>query len=370
MRSSLGIVGAIGAVMLSLAFSAPVSGTTVAAIHVRGDHLVNANGQVTRLIGVDRSGTEYACEQGWGIFDGPSSAASVAAMKSWHVNAVRVPLNEGCWLDLYSASNDPYAQGRNPAPFEGSTYRKAIVNYVALLHRYDIAVILDLHALDSPGGLSDPPMADAAHSPAFWRSMGATFKEDTGVLFDVYNEPHDISWPCWRNGCVTTVAGASYATAGMQSLVNAVRSSGARQPIMIGGLQWSSDESSLRSYLPKDPAHQLVASFHTYNFSGCSTKSCWDTIIRPLSKVMPVVTGEFGENDCAAEFSDSFMSFADSAGISYLGWTWDAIAPDGWSCKGGPSLITSYAGTPSGEGKGLHSHLTFLAAHHELPAQW
>jgi aldehyde dehydrogenase (NAD+) len=35
---------------------------------VRGNHLVNAQGQVTRLLGVDRSGTEYACEQGWGIF--------------------------------------------------------------------------------------------------------------------------------------------------------------------------------------------------------------------------------------------------------------------------------------------------------------
>ena len=46
---------------------------------------------------MDRSGTEYACVQGNGIFDGPNDQASITAMKSWGVNAVRVPLNEACW---------------------------------------------------------------------------------------------------------------------------------------------------------------------------------------------------------------------------------------------------------------------------------
>lgn len=166
------------------------------------------------------------------------------------------------------------------------------------------------------------------------------------------------------------MSGVSYQTAGMQSLVNAVRSSGASQPIMLGGLQWSSDETSIIKYLPKDPDHQLVVSFHTYNFSGCSNVNCWKTTIRPLTRVIPVVTGEFGEDDCANSFSSAFMDFADFAGISYLGWTWDAISPGGWSCKGGPSLITSYNGTPSGEGAALHSHLAALNASHQLPAPW
>jgi len=49
-------------------------------LHVRGNRLVNARGQDVILRGVDRSGTEYACIQGWGIFDGPSDAASIRAM--------------------------------------------------------------------------------------------------------------------------------------------------------------------------------------------------------------------------------------------------------------------------------------------------
>ena len=35
------------------------------------------------LHGVNRSGAEYACVQGWGIFDGPVTEASILAIKSW-----------------------------------------------------------------------------------------------------------------------------------------------------------------------------------------------------------------------------------------------------------------------------------------------
>ena len=45
-------------------------------------HVVDASGNVVQLHGVDRSGTEYACVQGWGLFDGPSDQASITAMKA------------------------------------------------------------------------------------------------------------------------------------------------------------------------------------------------------------------------------------------------------------------------------------------------
>ena len=66
-------------------------------LHLSGNKLVDINGSPVVLHGVDRSGTEYECIQGKGFFDGPSDRASVTAMKSWDINAVRVPLNEACW---------------------------------------------------------------------------------------------------------------------------------------------------------------------------------------------------------------------------------------------------------------------------------
>ena len=50
------------------------------SIAVSGNHLVDGTGRTIRLLGVNRSGAEYACIQGWGIFDGPSDAASIQAI--------------------------------------------------------------------------------------------------------------------------------------------------------------------------------------------------------------------------------------------------------------------------------------------------
>lgn len=310
------------------------------ALRVSGNQLLNAAGQPIRLLGVDRSGTEFACIQGWGIFDGPNDAASVSTMTSWHINAVRVPLNEDCWLNI---------NGVNPA-YGGANYRAAVVNYVNLLHSYHLYVILDLH-WNAPAGqraTGQQPMADADHAPAFWQSVAATFKNDPAVIFDLYNEPHDVSWSCWLNGC----SSPGWATAGMQQLVNAVRGTGANNVIMVGGLAWANDLSGWLSNKPNDPAHQLAASFHVYNFNSCSSAACWNSQEATVAAQVPLITGETGENDCGHGFIDSYMAWADSHAVSYLGWTWNT-----WSCTSGPALISSYNGTPTGFGVGFRNHL-------------
>ena len=199
-------------------------------------------------------------------------------------------------------------------------------------------------------------------SGAPWR---ARFKNNHAVLFDLFNEPFITSWPCWRNGCATTFTPTggqpvTYATAGMAQLVRAVRSTGARTPLMLGGLGWASDESQWKKYEPYDPDHQLVVSFHSYAGGGCSDIDCWNSTIVPLAATTPVVTGEFGEEDCSDGYALSYMDWADIYDISYLGWAWDSTQ-SGWSCGGGPSLIVNYQGTPTPYGLGLQSHLAALA---------
>ena len=92
--------------------------STPPALHVAGRYLVAGNGNHVILRGVNRSGPEYACIQGFGIFDGPSNAASVRAIASWHVNFVRILLNEDCWLGINGVKS----------AYRGQNYRGAIVN--------------------------------------------------------------------------------------------------------------------------------------------------------------------------------------------------------------------------------------------------
>jgi Cellulase (glycosyl hydrolase family 5)/Cellulose binding domain/Abnormal spindle-like microcephaly-assoc'd, ASPM-SPD-2-Hydin len=269
-------------------------------------------------------------------------------MKTWDINTVRVPLNEDCWLGINGVN----------AAYSGANYQSAVANYVATLQAAGIVPILDLHwnAAGTTLAASQQLMADEDHSPAFWTSVATYFKSNPGVIFDLYNEPHDISWSCWLNGCTTS---GGWVAAGMQQLVTAVRATGATQPIMVGGLNWGGDLSQWLAYEPSDPLHQLIASVHIYNFSQDNTVASWNQTIAPVAAQVPVVTGELGENDCAHGFIDQYMAWADSQGVSYLGWTWDSTA-SGWSCSSGPALIADYTGTPTGFGIGLEQHLLAL----------
>src|SRR6202007_1283149 len=91
---------------------------TNSGLHVSGNHLLNSAGQVVRPLGVDRAGSEYMCDAAGDntVFDdgtNPDSsgrtgaaldtafnAATISAFQSWKVNAVRIPLNEDCWLGI------------------------------------------------------------------------------------------------------------------------------------------------------------------------------------------------------------------------------------------------------------------------------
>ncbi|MFC0439875.1 cellulase family glycosylhydrolase [Kutzneria buriramensis] len=333
----------------------PPPGGPAPALRVSGNHFVDADGKTVTLHGVNRSGAEFACVQGNGIFDGPVDAASVAAIKSWHVNAVRVPLNEDCWLAL-SDVKPPYA---------GATYQSAIKDYVNLLHQNGLVAILDLHwthgqYTGNSAGCSDvnatcqKPMPDAQYAPTFWSQVAAAFKGDDSTVFDLFNEPYPDratanGWTCLRDG--GTCAGIPYQVAGTQSLVTAVRSAGADNVIMLGGLAYTNDLSQWLAYEPTDPLHNLAASWHSYNFNTCSSSSCWDNQIAPVAAKVPLVAGEIGENDCGHSYVDGLMSWLDQHAASYLAWTWNT-----WDCSSGPALITAYDGTPTAFGAGIRAH--------------
>jgi hypothetical protein len=72
-RIAAGIALTLSVITLS---SSTVSASAL-SIKVQGNHLVNQDGQTIRLLGVDRSGSEYECVTTHQVFDGPSNAASV-----------------------------------------------------------------------------------------------------------------------------------------------------------------------------------------------------------------------------------------------------------------------------------------------------
>jgi endoglucanase len=288
-------------------------------LHVDDNRLVDREGRSVRLLGVNRSGGEYACVGGHGFFAGPTGRRAVAAMAAWRINAVRVPLNEHCWLGINGA----------PSEYSHTRYRKAIRAYVARLHRAGLYVVLDLH-WSAPGDAEagrQQPMPDLDHAPVFWSSVARTFKHDPAIAFDLFNEPHEIGWKCWRDGCALP---DGWRAAGMQALVDAVRKTGARQPIIATGIDWGTDLAS------------------------CTSRECWRRTVEPVAREVPVVVSEVGERECSGAFLDRFMSWADSAEVSYLAWSWN---PSG--CEA-PALIETWRGRPTPSGERVRERLLAL----------
>ena len=337
----------------------PPTGGRAPALHVSGNKLLTASGQTYRLLGVDRSSGEYACVQGKGMWDGgPVDQASVDAMKAWNIHAVRIPLNEECWLGVHGSPG-------------GATYQQAVKDYVNLLVANGINPILDLHwtwgaYTNGPDwhckdehAVCQKPMPDAQYAPQFWTGVANAFKGNDAVVLDLFNEPYPeiasdwnktLGWQCLRDG--GTCTGIPYEVAGMQDLVDAVRATGATNVLMIGGLEWANDMRQWLEYKPSDPLNNIAASWHAYSNNACATVSCWDTQIAPLARQVPIVLGEFGA-DCGFDYMQTLANWADAHGVSYLAWTWNP-----WGCTGGNVLILDWNGTPEpGIGEGYKAHL-------------
>lgn len=368
------------ALVCALAFAGQAAAAEL-SIRVDGNRFVSGSGQVIRLLGVNHPSFEYACDQGYAYNDGHMDDADAAAVASWNANAVRVPLNQSCWLGI---NGDP-SNDQGPAePLTAAGYRQAVQAYVAALHAHGLYAILDLHWTGPGAEKADGqrPMPDA-HSIDFWKSVATTFKSDPAVVFDLFNEPyspaavndpaHPVSWACWRDGgCQLPVSSDQteppsktlYPAVGMQALVDAVRSTGATQPVLIGGLDYANDLTQWLTFRPSDPLGQEAASFHNYQGKNCDNAGCWNSTIAEVAGQVPVVTGEFAQDICApSNFDEEYMTWADQHGVGYLAWGWWVLSPQEIADAGCSAyyLLTDYNGTPAApNGTALHDHLAKL----------
>ncbi|MFJ6385682.1 cellulase family glycosylhydrolase [Kitasatospora sp. NPDC092039] len=332
---------------------------------VSGNRLTDQSGTTRRLLGVNRSGGEFMCVQGHGIFDGPVDDAAVQAIADWRANTVRIPLNEECWLGLDNIRPE----------YRGTAYTDAVKALVARVLAHGMTPVVELHwtygqYTGNSAGCPDvhascqKPMPDARYTPAFWTSVANTFKDDRRVVFDLFNEPYpdratattDQAWACWRDG--GDCPGIGYEVAGMQDLVDAVRATGSRNVVLVPGIAYANDLSGWLAHAPSDPTGNLAAAWHVYNFNSCANESCWTSTLAPVAARAPLVAGEIGENTCGHAFVDRVMKWSDDRGLSYLGWTWNT-----WDCSSGPALISAYDGTPTAFGLGLRDHLRALDGH-------
>jgi len=384
------------------------------AIHVSGNHLIDAAGNTVQLRGVNVGGLDGVAIQGWspsnpwgGVTGTPTPNWNT--IKTWGANAVRLTLNEASWLGLNCVDQGGYGvhyvngvktqntPGETVSADPGGNYQATVAESVGGATAAGLYVIIDLH-LAAPGNgcpNKQNAMADADHSIAYWTSMANMFKIYPNVIFELFNEPFldqvtltdNAPWADLVNGGGTltsylvqtpsspwyTNISYTWKNAGMQQMLNAVRATGASNVILTSTLAYSSTMSGWLQYHPTDTLSpsQVGAVWHAYPGGGSypaqvaciGMPACSAQTMAAAQGIVaagyPVVITEFGDpvGGSGAPLSSVLLPFADNNGISYMAWAWDIWPGTQYY------LITDAAGTPTaGFGAYVKSHYLCRAA--------
>jgi hypothetical protein len=220
-------------------------------------------------------------------------------------------------------------------------------------------------------------MPDKDNAPAFWTSIANAFKGNPAVIFELFNEPYGLNsypiaasdWQMLRDGGTypsfvrqnpltggLQTTAFSWQAAGMQTLLNAVRATGATNVVLVGTLGWSGELSHWLAYKPSDPLSQMAAAWHAYPWSTDPSKPAWTpagdqySFAAAIEALFPVVITETANNPLGQQL----YPWADRTGTSYIAWAWNP-----WSSRW---LISDANGTPTAYGAYYKAHLACVAA--------
>jgi endoglucanase len=211
-----------------------------------------------------------------------------------------------------------------------------------LTNTLNASVILDPHNYARYYGKSigsaDSGAPTATDFVDFWSALANEFKGNAKVIFGLMNEPYSFDSETWAQ-----IA---------QQAINAIRSTGAQQLILVPGTRWTGAHSWFTSGgdSGKSNADALISiqdsnfafEFHQYfdyDFSGtnsiCRSPSN-DVLIRVQAVTNWLKTnnkrgflGEFGVGDNAlcSEAANLVLSHLDGNSDVWLGWTWWPAGP-------------------------------------------
>lgn len=298
---------------------------------VKGNSLVDNDNNPVILKGFARPSLE------WSKTGEHLSEKDILNMKSWGANTIRLSLFQKSWFE----SADISVKG---------SYKQIVDAIVRIATDNGMAVILDLHWTDKQ---SQPSMANK-ESVQFWKSVANQYKGFGTVIFELFNEPVNISKDVWLHG------NDSYS--GYQQLYDAVRSTGATNPCIVNGLEYGFDLGFIKSDSNDYTitGNNVVYGSHPYNRNYDQIK----TSLAGVVERFPIIYTEFGDNNPADYGSDSWQSAYDSALAyinehhgNYTAWAW-WVQPDNPAF---PVLISDWdKGTPVFGGKIVKADMTAM----------
>ncbi|HXI69651.1 MAG TPA: cellulase family glycosylhydrolase [Verrucomicrobiae bacterium] len=310
-------------------------------LKVVGTKILNSKGEPVLLRGVNAASMEWTSDGQGHILQTVNTA-----IHDWQVNVIRLPLTQDRWFGKAPEQSDG-----------GKAYRELVQQIVNTCSTNKCYLILDLHWSDCNEwgkNIGQHSMPDL-NSVAFWKDFAPVYANHPAVLFDLYNEPHDVSWDVWLHGGMITDKPntrraaqnpRTYEAVGMQRLLDTVRSTGANNVVVAGGLDWAYDFSGILDgrQLADPHGSGVIYANHCYDNKGDSVNT-WIAKMEEASAKLPVIVTEFGGNSGPSRVvpSDDWLLHVMQA-LDDHQWSWTA-----WDLHpgAGPILISDWNYTPS-----------------------
>lgn len=258
-----------------------------------------AGARPVRLKGLNRSGFQHK----------PSLAGAGMADPCAELRA---------WRELWGAQILRFCLAVDSYQQDGA-YRDATAQIVAAAEAEGLYLILELHGTSCK--LNEP--LPTAGADEVWRDLAHRYGAAAHVVFDLWNEPHDVSWGAWRDAAV--------------ALIEVIRDAGAKDSlILVGGLDWAYDLSPLlepANRLP--PLGPIAYATHPYPWKGDPPhgRREWEARFGRVARELPVLVTEFGCDASAdrpygfpdaaqtAAWIRSLLDYVDELELTALAWS-------------------------------------------------
>jgi endoglucanase len=329
------------------AAAAPAKPLGNGPLHTDGGNIVDPNGQVVHISGVNWFGLETSTYAPQGLW-----ARSLDSMLDQIVqsgfNTIRLPYSN----DIFNAANKPNGIDYQLNPdLQGLTALQIMDQVVERAGARGLKVILDRHRptaagqseLWYTGQVSEQTWIDD------WVSLAKRYEGDPTVIgADLHNEPHGPA--TWGDGNAATDWRAAAERAG-----NAVLQANPDWLIFVEGIEhqgndwywWGGDLAPAAQYpVEFAVANRLVYEAHDYG-PGVSGQAWFQAPNFPqnlpgiwqshwaflkLQNIAPVLVGEFGGrsvgNDAEGAWQRLLVSYLQANSIDYTYWCWNPNSGD------------------------------------------
>lgn len=230
----------------------------------------------------------------WSMVGEQVHKSIVVGIEEWKGNVVRLPIKDDYWFGKETGDG-------------GKAYREVVDQAVTLAANRGCYLVLDLHRYRAP----------KKEHLAFWKDAASRYKNHPAVIFDLLNEPHGISWEVWRDGGFVEEKRKDgdedaflspeeklhnkrgFQSPGMQAMLDAVRSAGAKNLVLVGGLDYAYElDGIVNGYGLKDEeGNGIIYACHIYPW-----KKNWQKKLLDAAALHPILLGEVGADAKKMDF--------------------------------------------------------------------